>query len=71
MAFEGPNPERLQTAMSLYSSKLSGLIMMVDGRVTEHGSGLKQGQLINQSHNFITASLVCTPMKVKLFVCMS
>ena len=42
-ALEGPNPERLQTAMSLYSSKLSALVMMVDGRVSSHSFGLKQG----------------------------
>lgn len=38
----GPNPERLQTAMSLYSSKLSAIIMMVDGRVNSL-VGLKEG----------------------------
>ena len=41
----GPNPERLQTAMSLYSDKLSALVITVDGRINSHGSsGLKDGQ---------------------------
>ena len=40
----GPNPERLQTAMSLYSDKLSALVMTVDGRMSSHGSRLKEGQ---------------------------
>ena len=37
-----PHPERLQTAMSLYSPKLSALVLMVDGRVSLLG-GLKEG----------------------------
>lgn len=40
----GPNPERLQTAMSLYSSKLSAIVMMVDGRVNSL-MGLKEGKV--------------------------
>ena len=36
------SPERLLTAMSLYSSKLSGLVVMVDGRITSLG-GIKEG----------------------------
>ena len=39
----GPNPERLQTAMSLYSDKLSAIVMMVDGRVNSL-VGLKEGE---------------------------
>ena len=37
-----PNPERLQTAMSLYSNKLSALVMMVDGRINSL-VGIKEG----------------------------
>ena len=39
----GPNPERLQTAMSLYSSNLSAIVLMVDGRVNSL-VGLKEGE---------------------------
>ncbi len=38
----GLNPERLQTSMSLYSDKLSIIVMMVDGRVNS-SMGLKEG----------------------------
>ena len=38
----GPNPERLQTAMSLYSNKLSALIMMVDSKISSL-VGIKEG----------------------------
>ena len=38
----GLNPERLQTSMSLYSDKLSAIVMMVDGRVNS-SVGLKEG----------------------------
>ncbi len=38
-----PHPERLQTAMSLYSSKLSALILLVDDRVSAH-RGMKEGE---------------------------
>ena len=36
------NPERLQTAMSLYSDKLSALVLMVDNRVSLLG-GITEG----------------------------
>ena len=36
------SPERLLTAMSLYSSKLSALVLMVDGRINSLG-GIKEG----------------------------
>ena len=39
-----PNPERLQTAMSLYSNKLSALVMMVDGRINSL-VGIKEGNV--------------------------
>ena len=37
-----PNPERLQTAMSLYSDKLSALLLMVNNRVSSLG-GINEG----------------------------
>ena len=37
-----PNPERLQTAMTLYSMQLSALILMVDRRLNSL-HGLKEG----------------------------
>ena len=37
------SPERLLTAMSLYSGKLSGLVVMVDGRINSLG-GIKEGR---------------------------
>ena len=37
-----PNPERLQTAMSLYSDKLSALVLMVNNRVSALG-GITEG----------------------------
>jgi hypothetical protein len=40
---EAPNPERLQTAISLYSDKLSALVMMVDGRINSL-VGIREGQ---------------------------
>ena len=40
-----PNPERLQTAMSLYSNKLAAIVMMVDGRVNSL-VGIKEGVVV-------------------------
>ena len=37
-----PNPERLQTAMSLYSDKLVGLVLMVNNRISSLG-GISEG----------------------------
>ena len=37
-----PNPERLQTAMSLYSDKLSALVLMVSNRVSSL-AGITEG----------------------------
>ena len=39
-----PNPERLQTAMSLYSDKLSALVLMVSNRVSAL-EGITEGTL--------------------------
>jgi len=36
-----PNPERLQTAMTLYSTRLSALVLMVDDRLNSL-QGLKE-----------------------------
>jgi len=38
-----PNPERLQTAMSLYSNQLSAIVLMVDGRINSL-VGMKEGR---------------------------
>ena len=40
-----PNPERLQTAMSLYSDKLSALVFMVSNRVSSLG-GITEGSYL-------------------------
>lgn len=41
-----PQPQRLQTAMSLYSNDLCALIMMVDNRLNSY-TGLKRGSIIH------------------------
>lgn len=48
-----PTPQRIQTAMSLFSSTLSGLILLVDNRVNSY-SGLKKefAELCEQSTDF-------------------
>ena len=51
-----PNPERLQTAMTLYSMQLSALILMVDRRLNSL-HGLKEGivtrvGVVGQSFDF-------------------
>ena len=42
---EMPNPERLQTAMSLYSDKLSALVIMVSSRISSLG-GITEGSYL-------------------------
>ncbi|KAM9352482.1 ferry endosomal RAB5 effector complex subunit 3 isoform 2-T2 [Symphorus nematophorus] len=42
----GAKLRRLQTALSLYSSSLCGLVLLVDNRVNSY-SGIKRGQLMN------------------------
>lgn len=39
------NPERIQTAMSLYSTKLTSLVLMIDG-LHSHDGDIEQSQLI-------------------------
>ena len=42
-----PQPQRLQTAMSLYSTSLSGLVLMVDDRINTY-TGIKRGKPRNK-----------------------
>lgn len=44
-------PQRLQTAMSLYSNILCGMIMLVDNRLNSY-TGLKKGEPYNYSCSF-------------------
>lgn len=37
-----PQPQRLQTAISLYSNNLSGLVLLVDNRINSY-TGIKRG----------------------------
>jgi hypothetical protein len=48
-----PTPQRIQTAMSLYSNSLTGLILMVDNRVNSY-SGVKKefAEICEQSTDF-------------------
>ena len=39
-------PQRLQTAMSLYSTNLCGLVLLVDNRLNSY-TGIKRGKLSN------------------------
>ena len=38
-----PQPQRLQTAMSLYSNSLCGLVLLVDNRLNSY-TGIKRGE---------------------------
>ena len=38
-----PQPQRLQTAMSLYSNNLCGMVMLVDNRLNSY-TGIKQSE---------------------------
>lgn len=49
-----PNPERLQTAMSLYSDKLSGLVLMVNNRISSLG-GISEGKARLTVYQYETA----------------
>ena len=40
--FDEVDPRRIQTAMDLYSTSLSGLVLLVDNRVNSY-TGLKKG----------------------------
>lgn len=53
-----PTPQRIQTAMSLFSSSLSGLILLVDNRVSSYSSLKKEfAELCEQSTDFHFPSL--------------
>lgn len=53
-----PDPQRLQTAMSLYSNSLSGLVLLVDNRISSY-SGIKKAfaTVCQQSTDFHFPSL--------------
>lgn len=55
-----PNPERLQTAMSLYSDKLSALVLMVNDRISALG-GITEGMYVYYCNT-------CTPFEVWLMI---
>lgn len=40
-----PEPQRLQTALSLYSNKLCALVLLVDDRLNSY-SGIKRGMSV-------------------------
>ena len=60
----GLNPERLQTSMSLYSDKLSGIVLMVDGRVNS-SMRLKEGNAVMEN-----VVCVCVCLCACVCVCM-
>jgi hypothetical protein len=43
-------PQRIQTAMSLYSQSLSGLVLLVDNRINSY-TGIKKGNGLNRDNN--------------------
>ena len=43
-------PQRIQTAMSLYSQSLSGLVLLVDNRINSY-TGIKKGNGLNKDNN--------------------
>ena len=53
-----PTPQRIQTMMSLYSSHLSGMVLLVDNRVNSY-SGMKKdfSLLVEESNDFHFPSL--------------
>ena len=59
-----PQPQRLQTAMTLYSESLSALILLVDDRLqTRKGIQKSKIMLCNQSINLRLACLYGTVHK--------
>ena len=54
-----PSPERLQTAMTLYSTQLSALVVMVDGRVNSL-VGMKEG-VLEHCHQVIVTCIMQFP----------
>lgn len=65
----GVKLHRLQTALSLYSTSLCGLVLLVDNRISSY-SGIKRGKfflmemdflLLNQMQNVIAKTLTLLP----------
>ncbi|XP_062513274.1 protein C12orf4 homolog [Corticium candelabrum] len=69
LAFGTPDPQRLQMAMSLYSTSLSGLVLLVDNRISSY-SGIKKqfAAVCEQSTDFHFPSLNDQLEKIRIDV---
>lgn len=71
----GVKLHRLQTAMSLYSTSLCGLVLLVDNRISSY-SGIKRGESSNGVHrvsenecqlNLLSSLTKNIPCKIKIY----
>ena len=62
-----PNPERLQTAMSLYSDKLVGLVLMVNNRISSLG-GISESNCALYTYKIHVCSFVGRCLATKVFI---
>lgn len=62
-----PNPERLQTAMSLYSDKLSALVLMVNNRVSALG-GITEGIKLFSNFKYMTSRLLLILLRLATYL---
>lgn len=66
----GEKLQRLQTALSLYSSSLCGLVLLVDNRVNSY-SGIKKGQGVTCVPCLGSATLGCLLRDIHVDRCLS
>lgn len=60
----GVKLHRLQTALSLYSTSLCGLVLLVDNRINSY-SGIKRGKLT--LYVFTSLNTILTKKEIKLW----